>query len=239
MRHEKNPHILPSIPVHISFEDLTLRLSAAKRSGTLLKEAREIFDVSSHIGRPRAVLFWLNVDDCGNDRTSLSAPCLGKTMQISMGYSSRFLAPAKMAAAGVCTIGSEIETSARAAASAKQYLRSYLYEIMGTVLLEKTTDHLNGIIEQEAEARGWRVGPFLSPGSVHGWDLTDQATLCRFLPLDEINLACGNDGVIRPFNSLSFVIGIGPDYSSTTVGSPCTVCKNRETCDESMKQDRP
>jgi len=227
-----NPLILPSIQARLSFKDLTTRLSKGKTSPTLLNLARELYKSAFDISRPRALLYWLTLKDAGKEHVYLSEPRLEISLQLSTGYSSRFLAAAKMAAVVVCTIGSELETAARTAAAERHYLHSYIYETMGMAVLEKTTDHISRIVEKAASERGWRVSPFLSPGSVHGWDLTDQAVLCRQLDLEKINLKCGRDGVLRPFNSLSFIIGIGPAYSSVQVSSPCTVCQNSDSCTE-------
>lgn len=80
-------------------------------------------------------------------------------------------------------------------------------------------------------------GPFLSPGSVHGWDLIDQAVLCSLLPLQEIDVQVGKkNGVLQPFNTVSSLIGIGLGYTAATVGSTCQICSNNERCE--MKKIR-
>lgn len=231
-----NPLILLSIPVRTTFRDLVDRLSKRKVPNTLLDTAREIYGSSCDISQPRALLYWLEVTDTEKDHLYLGEPGLSPRIKISTGYSSRFLLPARMAAVIICTIGPELETAAHTFAAEKQYLHSYLYEIMSMAVLEKTTEYINGIIEKEAAARDWGVGPLLSPGSVHGWELTDQAVLCSHLALDKIDVSCTDDGVLRPFNSLSFVVGIGPGYAERKISSPCTVCQNRDTCTESPLQ---
>jgi hypothetical protein len=153
-----------------------------------------------------------------------------------MGFSGQFLQPAKKVMLGAYTTGSELEKNSALASSEQRYLDAYLYELIGMAVLEKTGEVVNRIVEKRATEMGWKVGPFLSPGSVHGWELSDQTVLCSLLPLSEIDVQCGANGVLHPFNSVSCIIGIGPDYTARTVGATCEVCSNSDRCE--MKPDK-
>ncbi len=78
------------------------------------------------------------------------------------------------------------------------------------------------------------VSPFLSPGSVHGWELEEQSKLCSLLPIERINVIIKNDTVLFPLKSITALIGIGPGYDSNKVGSTCDVCSKKNKCE--MKQ---
>ncbi len=78
------------------------------------------------------------------------------------------------------------------------------------------------------------MSPFLSPGSIHGWELEDQQKLCSILPLNEIDVQILDDSVLIPFKSLSCLIGIGAGYKANLVGTTCQVCSKNNDCQ--MKQ---
>ena len=55
------------------------------------------------------------------------------------------------------------------------------------------------------------------------------------LPIERINVNIKNNTVLFPLKSVAAVIGIGPGYDATQVGSTCDVCSKRDTCQ--MRQD--
>ena len=77
----------------------------------------------------------------------------------------------------------------------------------------------------------WGVGPFLSPGSVHGWDLGDQPSLCTLVPLDCIDVQLSESGILKPYKTIACLIGIGPEYKARTVGATCDVCSKNKPCE--------
>jgi hypothetical protein len=97
-------------------------------------------------------------------------------------------------------------------------------------VLEKVRQQINRIVEEQAQARNWGVGPFLSPGSVHGWELDDQRRLCDLIPLERIGVTRGDSGILKPFKTISCLVGIGPNYPAKTVGATCEVCSRRVQC---------
>ncbi len=113
----------------------------------------------------------------------------------------------------------------------KRVMDAYLYDIIGLAVLEKVRQRINRLVEAEAREMNWGVGPFLSPGSVHGWDLDDQVNLCALLPMEKIGVTRSEKGILEPFKTLSCLIGIGPDYSARTVGETCEVCSKKDRCE--------
>ncbi|SHO52042.1 hypothetical protein [Desulfopila aestuarii] len=95
----------------------------------------------------------------------------------------------------------------------------------------RTGHIIKEIAEKTAEESGRKVSPFLSPGSVHGWELEEQFTLCSLLPLQSIGVALSSNGILIPFKSLSCMIGIGTGYSSSQVGTTCQVCSRNARCE--------
>ncbi len=134
----------------------------------------------------------------------------------------------------VYSAGYEIEKETRKCSENEDFLVSYLLDLISLLVLEKTGDIVKKIAELKAAELGWGVSPFLSPGSIHGWELKEQLKLCSLLPLDEINVRIRDDAVLIPFKSLSCLIGIGAGYRATLVGTTCQVCSKNDVCQ--MKQ---
>ncbi|NOR23397.1 MAG: hypothetical protein GQ542_03230 [Desulforhopalus sp.] len=78
-------------------------------------------------------------------------------------------------------------------------LDGYLYDIIGLVVLDKMRQSINKVAESRCRELGWGVSPFLSAGSVHGREFKEQATLCTILPLNTIEVAIQESGVLLPF----------------------------------------
>jgi len=122
------------------------------------------------------------------------------------------------------------------ASSKKDLLEAYLIDLLGLIVLEKTGHVIKRIAEKQAQKSGCGVSPFMSPGSVHGWELEEQVNLCTLLPLEKISVKIREDGVLSPFKTISCLIGLGQGYDAVQVGSTCQICSKNHDCQ--MKKDK-
>jgi len=153
-----------------------------------------------------------------------------KSLVLDLGFSSKFLKESNTAFFSVYTIGGELEAKEAKASLKGDYLESYIYDIIGLLYLKKIGTFVNEIVEKKAHDLGWGVGPFLSPGSVHGWELSGQNLLCSALPINEIDVHINEYSVLIPHKSLSCLIAIGSKYQKKKVGSTCDHCVSKELC---------
>ena len=86
------------------------------------------------------------------------------------------------------------------------------------------------LVEKAAAERGWGVGAELAPGQLAGWDIAEQKLLTGLLDVESINVTVTDSGMLVPQKSASLMVGIGPEYKSTEVQTPCAYCDLRETC---------
>jgi len=163
----------------------------------------------------------------------------GKEKYLQLGVASKFMANAEQGVVGVYSAGDELEQAAAKASREKRYFDAFLYDLIGLAVLKKTKQQIDKIVEEEAQKNNWGVGPFLSPGSVDGWDLADQTNLCSLVPLNTVDLALRSGDIFRPFKTISFLIGIGPKYDAVTVGSTCDVCSMSHQCEMQRSQANP
>lgn len=220
-----------SVPIDITTGKVLELLCSTGRNNTKVAEnAEKIYQQIDNLWSPAAVIRWLPVAASAHDSILLLDDTTGNATTLSMNHSARFMASAQSAMLAAYTVGPELELLARQATADGRYLDGYIIEQIGMIVLDEISSFVKNIVEEKSREKGWNVGPFLSPGSVHGWDLTEQSTLCSLIPINEIGLDCDENSVLHPFSSLSCLIGIGPDYTSSAVGSTCEVCSKRNDC---------
>lgn len=242
MTMEYEPGTLQSIRVRLTLDDLPGENRASGLSPEVLESAQPILEKARKIWNPMAVFRWLRVHqvvnetDGANGTVVLLNPESDERWTLEPGFSVKFLKPADQALVTVYTAGPEIEQEAQKASSREDFLESYLYNLIAMRIMSKTGDKIKQRVEKKAREKKWGVSPFLSPGSVHGWELHDQQNLCATLPLTAINVRLQENSVFSPFHTVSGLIGIGPDYRETRVGTTCHLCSRRKDCP--MKRDK-
>jgi len=224
------PCLLTNLNIKVSFEELVQKIRTGTKRPDILATAKHTLQKVHDIWNPGIVYRWLPLEQGENDpKTSI---VLGNNPVIlNLGYSARFVENADHVLVAAYSIGKAFEEEAQKASDDQELLISYLLDITGLLVLQKTGETINKIAEQRAKELGWGVGPFLSPGSVHGWELQDQLKLCSLLPLNKINITISDDAVLSPLKSLSCLLGIGEGYKATRVGTTCQVCSKNNDCE--------
>lgn len=223
--------ILDALKIKISLDDLAVGMKTGTNREKILEMADKLLSKVQGSWRPQAVIRWLGVEQVTKDMVILKSFNGGEAGRLHLGFASRFMDKAKYGLVGVFTAGDELEREANLASTEKRFMDAYLYDQIGLAVLEKTRQQINKVVEEKARELNWGIGPFLSPGSVHGWELDDQDNLCGFVPMDRIGVESGGDGILKPFKSLSCLIGIGPEFAAKMVGSPCEICSKRDQCE--------
>lgn len=224
-------HILNSLTCDFGADDVLDTLPTQRCRDRMVEMAESALAEVKDIWRPKAVYTWFDVASAEEDTFHLQTADGAGTVPLHLGFSTKFIAPARKALIAVYTAGSELDVATRKASQDKRLMDSYLIDLIALRVLKEVEIYLTKYVEHEASSLGWGVSPYLSPGSVHGWDLTDQKNLCTLLPLDRIDVKMDNNGTLSPFKTVSCLLGIGPDFSAHQVGPTCLICSNREKCD--------
>jgi hypothetical protein len=196
---------------------------------SLFQEAERAIALGQTLWRPQAVYDWFEVRAVEGEQVILSSSS-GDETALQVGPKADLMAPARRALASVATIGPALEQKVHELQAAGDGLASYMLECAGVVALGAVAENLRRLAEGTAAELGWGVSPSLSPGSLVGWSLRDQRALCALLPLGEIGVRLNSHTVLEPHKSASGLIGLGPDYESTHVGSICKYCALQKTC---------
>jgi len=227
------PCALIDLNIEVGFEELVKKIRTGTKRPDILATAEQTLHKVNNIWNPGIIYRWLPFEQSETE-PGKSIVHSNNPVILDLGHSARFTREASQVLVAAYSAGKELEEENRKAADKQELLIAFLLDLIGLLVLEKTGEVVNKIVEQKATELGWGVSPFLSPGSVHGWELEDQLKLCSLLPLNKIDITISSDAVLFPFKSVSCLIGIGKGYEATHVGTTCQVCSKNNDCE--MKQ---
>ena len=196
-------------------------ISAAKRASeeaSSLIELRSVFDI------------YKNMEIAPGSEVLELYKEAGKTEKIHIGPKIGYLCPAKESVIVICTAGKAITDAMRAYSDEGDYIMSYYLDTFGVRALAQLSAYTREHAAETAKERGWGVGPSMQPGSVQGWDVTGQRDLYRLGHGAELGLALNDSSFLVPHISNSALIGMGPHYGESKVGSLCHECPRHDTC---------
>ncbi len=139
---------------------------------------------------------------------------------------ARALAGSKEVALAVCTIGSALEARVRELFQ-EDPVRAITLNGAGIAALRQVSETLVRHIRGKAASRGWGSGMRAQPGQ-EGWAIEQQQVLFALVPADRIGVTLTDSALMLPQQSVSFVIGMGPDMRPD--GVACDFCSKRGKC---------
>ncbi len=120
-----------------------------------------------------------------------------------------------------CTAGEAITDESRRCTARGDTLKAYLYDVMGSVSVEKAADLLEIEAKKELNAVWMKITRRLSPGYC-GWDVAEQNKLFGLLPDGFCGIRLTESSLMRPIKSVSGIIGFGKNVQRTS--RPCRHC---------------
>jgi hypothetical protein len=228
---EGNGGVISYMNLDLSLDDVLTKLGGMQTRPAVVEAVSESLSVAQLLWRPQIVYRWVDVLPIVDGTIQLRCDQTTQSVNLTMGFSSKFMKEASRALIGVYTVGKALEDEAVEASRGGRMLDGYLYDIFGLAILDQLKCSVDRVAEDYSKKHGWGVSPFLSPGSVHGWELEDQGNLCLMVPIDMIDATLQESKVLQPFKSISFLIGTGPGYQVTEVGTTCEVCSKRDNCE--------
>jgi hypothetical protein len=201
---------------HFDFNDLKISVPQVERvMGYKDHENRElvtglieeILDESQHICNVKAQYRTFPGAKFDNDSKSVQ---IGN---ISFGIKKIVYSQIKKshsAAIFVCTAGAEIGMRSRKAMQEGDLVRGYVYDVIGSEIVEAAADLMQTELEKEVNATGMRITNRYSPGYC-GWDVAEQHKLFQLLPDNYCGIRLTESALMDPVKSISGIIGIGRD----------------------------
>ena len=221
--------VFSHLKIELTPQDLAGQIKSSGNRPEILRAAQKTLEKVENIWNPSALCCWCEIRS-GKSNTIGSIRNLSSVVNIDFGHSIEFLKHATHALVSVYTAGNELENESKKASGKGDFLEAFFLDHIGLIVLKKTGDFIKQIIENKAADLGWGLSPYLSPGSVHGWELAEQKQLCSLLPLEKINVNIREDAILSPFKTISCLIGIGPGYDTVKVGTTCQACSKKHNC---------
>lgn len=119
------------------------------------------------------------------------------------------------------TAGEEIGIRSRKAMQERDFLRGYIYDVVGSEIVEAVADLMQKELEKAVISTGKKITNRYSPGYC-GWDVAEQHKLFQLVPYNYCGIRLTPSALMDPVKSVSGVIGIGENvkYNPYT----CSLC---------------
>lgn len=108
----------------------------------------------------------------------------------------------------LCTAGKEIGARSREAMHEKDLLKGYIYDVVGSEIVEAAADLMQNALEQTAILSGKKITNRYSPGYC-GWYVDEQHKLFQLVPDNYCCIRLTPSALMDPEKSVSGIIGIG------------------------------
>ena len=108
----------------------------------------------------------------------------------------------------ICTAGPEIGKRSRLAMKEGDLLKGYIYDVIGSEIVEAAADLMQNELEKELADSGRKITNRFSPGYC-GWDVSEQHKLFSFFPDNFCGIRLTPSALMDPVKSISGFIGIG------------------------------
>ncbi|VAW19945.1 Methionine synthase activation domain [hydrothermal vent metagenome] len=135
------------------------------------------------------------------------------------------LQKATSAALYICTAGENISIHAKRLMDKGDLLQGYIFDIIGSVAVEKAIDKMQEALKKEMQISGLNISVRFSPGYCD-WNVSEQHQLFSFFPEDFCGVTLGKTSLMYPLKSVSGIIGIGKGLKNK--GYQCGWCSDKD-----------
>ncbi len=132
----------------------------------------------------------------------------------------------------LCTAGKEIGHRSREAMRERDLLKGYIYDVIGTEIVEAAADIMQDDLEQTMAGAGMKITNRYSPGYC-GWDVVEQHKLFSLIPGNYCGIGLTASALMDPVKSVSGFIGVGKNvkYNPYT----CKICDQNDCIYRSVR----
>jgi hypothetical protein len=132
----------------------------------------------------------------------------------------------------LCTAGGEIGNRSRKAMEERDYLKGYIYDLVGSVVADASADLMQADLEKTVNAYGKKITNRYSPGYC-GWDVAEQHKLFKLVPDNFCNIHLTDSALMDPVKSVSGFIGIGENVKFNLY--TCNLCSMKDCAYRNIK----
>jgi hypothetical protein len=139
------------------------------------------------------------------------------------------------AALFLCTAGEEIGIRSRQAMKERDLLRGYVYDVVGSEIVEAAADLMQKELNSIVTAEGRKITNRYSPGYC-GWSVAEQHKLFKLIPYNYCGIRLTESALMDPVKSVSGIIGIGKDVKLNPY--TCKMCNMHDCIYRRMKETK-
>jgi hypothetical protein len=198
--------------------------AGALKRPSMQEAARAALARARPLVEPSLVYDWFPVSEAERHHARVGS------VVFKLGRHADLLERAEEAFLALVTIGPHLEAESRKLQTGGKALDAYMLDAAGVFAVGLLLQKARRLAEEEAAHRGWGVSAELAPGQLSGWSIAEQLLVAQLLDLDAIGVQVTSTGILVPQKSASIMVGIGPEYESSEVRSPCEYCDVRDTC---------
>lgn len=125
----------------------------------------------------------------------------------------------------ICTAGKEISELSRELMLGDDPVLGYVYDVLGSVLVEAATDRMQEEVRKMAQLSGELITNRYSPGYCQ-WSVADQHKLFSFFPENCCGISLTDSALMHPIKSVSGFIGQGKNVKFRQY--TCNLCSITE-----------
>lgn len=123
----------------------------------------------------------------------------------------------------ICTAGQGFSDFSGKYNKEGDYLKGYIVDTMGSVVVEKSMDFIQSELEKQVQTEGMKITNRYSPGYCN-WSVDYQKQLFSLLPPLACGITLSASCLMIPVKSVSGIIGIGRNVRKSSYS--CDICNN-------------
>lgn len=125
----------------------------------------------------------------------------------------------------LCTAGAEIGLRSKKAMQERDFLKGYIYDVVGSEIVEAAADIMQDDLEKMILKNGKKITNRYSPGYC-GWDVAEQHKLFQHFPENYCGIQLTQSALMNPVKSVSGIIGIGKEVKNNPY--TCRMCELKD-----------
>ena len=129
----------------------------------------------------------------------------------------------------IYTIGPELEARVAEYGKANDVMAGFTLDVTGSLAVNEVGVVGYSLIEGLARERRVKASIPLNPGTSH-WPMSGQRVIAGLVPAQEIGVEVLDSGLLRPFKTIAFAVGLGSNIITPAEGSSCDYCETRDLC---------
>jgi hypothetical protein len=135
----------------------------------------------------------------------------------------------------ICTAGAEISQYSKEVQLNGDPLLSFVFDMIGSVTVEKATDKIQKALEEESKKSGLNISDRYSPGYCE-WSVAEQQKLFALMPENFCGVSLSETSLMSPIKSVSGIIAVGADLEQK--GYQCHWCTEKNCIYGKIKRQK-